>query len=36
MKDVRYKISSALHAAGIDKNNAYAHEVLKGLSKGVL
>lgn len=30
MKDVRYKISSALHSAGLE-NSSYAHQVMKGL-----
>lgn len=31
MKDVRYKISAALHSAGLE-NSTYAHQVMKGLS----
>lgn len=33
MSDVRYKISSALHAAGLQES-AYAHQVLVGVNTG--
>jgi len=33
MKDVRYKISSALHDAGLN-NTTYGQQVIKGLGTG--